>query len=47
MTDRIALVLALILAAAIAFDYWQNDAEVLMFLARKMLVLVDYVIFWR
>jgi hypothetical protein len=47
MTDRIALVLALIIAAAVAFDFWQNDAQVLMFLARKMLALVDYVIFWR
>ncbi len=47
MTDRIALVLALIIAAAVAYDYFQNNGETLLFLARKALDFLDYVIFWR
>ncbi len=46
MTDRVALVLALIIAGAIASDYWLNDATGLLFLGRKAVEFLDYVIFW-
>ncbi|MFC3087421.1 MULTISPECIES: hypothetical protein [Tabrizicola] len=47
MTDRIALWLGLILAAAILADLALNGGSALMFLLRKFLDLVDWLAFWR
>ncbi len=47
MTDRIALVLGFLIAAAIAADLLLNGGMALLFLARKTVALVDYVVFWR
>lgn len=47
MTDRIALILGLILMAVILLDVLANGGDVLMFLARKFATLVDYLAFWR
>lgn len=47
MTDRIALYLGLLLAAFIAADLGLNGGEILLFLARKFIVLMDWVEFWR
>ena len=47
MTDRIALVLALLIAAAIGADVVLNGGAASMFLLRKMLDLVQYVMIWR
>jgi hypothetical protein len=47
MNDTIALYLGLFLAAAIGLDLLANDGAALLFLARKFLVLVQWVVFWR
>ncbi|MEZ5797052.1 MAG: hypothetical protein R3D63_05950 [Paracoccaceae bacterium] len=47
MTDRIALYLALVLAALILADITLTGGTVLVFLARKFLSLMDWVEFWR
>jgi hypothetical protein len=47
MTNTIAFVLALLVAAAVALDLLANDGVALTFLARKFLDLVEWVVFWR
>ena len=47
MTNGIALGLGLVLALAIGADLALNDGQALMFTARKLLDLVDWVAFWR
>ncbi|MFC3180415.1 hypothetical protein [Cypionkella sinensis] len=47
MTDRIALVLALLIAAAIGADVVLNSGAASVFLLRKLLDLVQYVMIWR
>lgn len=47
MTDRIALVLALLIAAAIGADVVFNAGTASVFLLRKMGDLVQYVMIWR
>ena len=47
MTDRIALVLGLMIAAAVAADYVFADLANVIFLTRKLTVLTEYIAFWR
>jgi hypothetical protein len=47
VTDRIALVLALLIFAAIAADIFLNSSHALMFLLRKLGDLVTYLMIWR
>ena len=47
MTDRLAIILGAIVALLIAADLFANGGGVLVFLARKMLDLMEYLIFWR
>ena len=47
MTDRLAIVLGVLIALLIAADLLANGGGVLVFLARKMLDLMEYLIFWR
>lgn len=47
MTNRIAFVLAGVLALAILADLALNGGSALLFLARKMLDLIALVAFWR
>ncbi|MCB6177217.1 hypothetical protein LHP98_03635 [Rhodobacter sp. Har01] len=47
MTDRLALILALILAAFIGADLVLTGGETLLYLARKFVGLMDWVEFWR
>ncbi|MDZ4312852.1 MAG: hypothetical protein U1A24_20080 [Cypionkella sp.] len=47
MTDRIALVLALLIAAAIAGDVALNGGQACVFLLRKLGDLVQYLMIWR
>jgi hypothetical protein len=47
MTDRIALGLALLLAALIGADLSLNGGAGLLFLARKFIDLMEWVEFWR
>jgi hypothetical protein len=47
MTNLIALLLGIALAAGIGIDLLANDGAALVFLARKFLGLVDAVAFWH
>ena len=47
MTDRLALILAAILAAGMIADMALTGGSTLQFLARKFLALVDWATFWR
>ena len=47
MTNTIALYLGLAILAAIGLDLSANDGAALLFLARKFVVLVEWVVFWR
>lgn len=47
MTNTVALILGLLIAAAVGLDLAVNEAEAVTFLARKFLALVEWVAFWR
>lgn len=47
MSDRIAFVLAGVLALAVLADLTLNGGSALLFLARKMLDLIDLIAIWR
>ena len=47
MTNSIALILGMVLAACVAADAFLNDGMVLLFLARKFLELIEWIAFWR
>lgn len=47
MTDRIALVLGLVLVGLIAVDVFANDGAALLFLLRKVFVFIEFLAFWR
>ena len=47
MTDRIALVLAGLIALGILADFTLNQGATLLFLARKSLDFIEFLAFWR
>ena len=47
MTDRIALVLASLIGAAILADIFLNNGTALMFLVHKLVDLIEYLSIWR
>jgi hypothetical protein len=47
MADRMYLVVAGVIAAAIAGDLMLNDGTASIFLVRKLIHLVEYLEFWR
>ena len=47
MADRMYLVVAGVIAAAIAGDVYANDSEITLFLIKKLFSLVEYLEFWR
>ena len=47
MTNRLAILLGLILLALIAADIFLREASGLLYLARKFLNLLNYIAFWR
>ena len=47
MTDRIALVMALVIFAAIGADVLLNQGVALIFLLRKLQSLIVYLQFWH
>lgn len=47
MSDRIALILALLILGAVLADLTLVHSGVTMFLARKLYQFVDYLAFWR
>ena len=47
MTDRLAIVLGLVIVAAIAADLIANSGQALMFLLKKFADMVEWMAFWR
>jgi hypothetical protein len=47
MTNRIACVLAIIICATVAGDVMLYDADHLVFLAKKLAELIEWLKFWR
>jgi hypothetical protein len=47
MTDKLAIWLGLILAAAILGDIFLNGGVALLFLLRKFAVFIEFISFWR
>lgn len=47
MTNRIALILAVLLIGAVAVDVSLFGTEHLIFLSKKMLDLIEWLAFWR
>lgn len=47
MTNRIAITLGLMILVATGYDVMLNDHAGLVFLARKLLDLIEYLAFWR
>ncbi|MGV6840196.1 MAG: hypothetical protein ACWA40_08390 [Planktomarina sp.] len=47
MSNRTALILALIIVASIVTDLMVNQGTASMFMAKKIMDLIEYVAFWR
>ena len=47
MTNTIAVWLVLLIAAALAVDYWLYDWANAIFLSRKLIELIEWLAFWR
>lgn len=47
MTNRIAFFLGLFIVIAIAVDYYLYGTEHLLFLAKKLAELIEWIAFWR
>jgi len=47
MTNRIAIMLGLIIVALLLYDRVYQDGAGMVFLGRKLLVLIEYLAFWR
>ena len=47
MTNRLAVWLALFIAALFAYDYYYHDWANTVFLMRRLLGLIEWLAFWR
>ncbi|MDT8327492.1 MAG: hypothetical protein RQ750_08935 [Roseovarius sp.] len=47
MTNKIALILGAMIAAGLIADLVLFDGDGVVFLGRKLLLLIEYVAFWR
>lgn len=47
MTNKLAVILGLIILASLALDTTLNDSQGALFLAKKFTKLLDWVAFWR
>jgi len=47
MTNRIALILGLLIAGFLVYDWLFNDWQTSLFLGRKFITLSEWVAFWR
>ena len=47
MTTRIAIFLGLLILAGIGYDWAVTDLSGTLFLARKLMDLIEYLAFWR
>ena len=47
MTNRIAIILGLMIVAILVFDKVYHDSAGTVFLGRKLVVFIEYLAFWR
>ena len=47
MSNTTALVLALLIMGAVGADIWYSGGETLVFLGKKLAVLIEWMAFWR
>ncbi len=47
MTNQLALVLAIMVCAFFGADYILMDGAISLFLAKKMMELIEWIAFWR
>lgn len=47
MTNRLAIILGVLIVSTLAVDYAIYGSEHLLFLAKKMFELMDWLAFWR
>lgn len=47
MTNRLAILIGLVLLGGIAVDIWLYDSANLLFLGKKFFTLVEWLAFWR
>ncbi len=47
MTNTLSIVLGVLLVGAIAFDIVANGGDTLLFLAKKLADLIEWLAFWR
>ncbi|WP_432448022.1 hypothetical protein [Aliiroseovarius marinus] len=47
MTNPIAMTLAILILSLIGYDYFVQDGINLLFLAKKLMELTEYLAFWR
>jgi hypothetical protein len=47
MTDRLAIILGLLIIAVVGLDIIANDGRALMFALRKFADFIEYISFWR
>lgn len=47
MTDRVALILAIVILAVLAVDHFHYHSELALFLGHKLSALIDYLKFWE
>jgi hypothetical protein len=47
MTNTLALIIGIIIAALLAFDYYLYDWANTVFLLRKFAALIEWMAFWR
>lgn len=47
MSNRLALIIALLIAGAITIDITRHDAQYSLYLARRLVDLIEYIAFWR
>lgn len=47
MTNRLAIILGVLILLAVGVDIARNDSAGLVFVLRKLLDLIEYLAFWR
>ena len=47
MTNTLALIIGIVIAALFAFDYFQYDWANSVFMLRKLTALIEWMAFWR
>lgn len=47
MTNRLAIILGLVILSGIAADLYLEDGAGLLYLGRKLFVLIDWLAFWH